>query len=326
MTTATLCPVCRDPEAQCEITEELANRTAFECSVCGSFVVAGSALKGKLHTGTEVWLNKLQHALLSHRVREINDGGGEPPLLTTYDVDQVISSGRLPSPAQQAVNIIRFLGDRISESGNPVRELPPHFHASVGSPNRDFALRICQQLAARGLVSAMDTATFDSPYDVMQVDLTLDGWERYESERRGEVSTRRGFIALQFGDEVLDRFLAEVIKPAVSSIGYELEDMRDAARAGVIDNVMRAKIRDAAFVLVDLTHGNEGAYWEAGYAEGLGKPVLYLCQRREFEARGTHFDTNHCTTVQWEASDPAGFHADLIATLRRSLGLFGGNA
>jgi nucleoside 2-deoxyribosyltransferase len=112
------------------------------------------------------------------------------------------------------------------------------------------------------------------------------------------------------------------VKPAVSSLGFELVDMRDAAEAGIIDNVMRARIRDASFVLVDLTHANEGAYWEAGYAEGLGKPVLYLCNRQTFEQRGTHFDTNHCTTVLWDAAAPGPFIEELKATLRRSLGLF----
>jgi len=99
--------------------------------------------------------------------------------------------------------------------------------------------------------------------------------------------------------------------------------MRDAAEAGVIDNVMRAHIRDASFVLVDLTHANEGAYWEAGYAEGLGKPVLYLCNRQVFDESGTHFDTNHCTTVLWDPALPDPFTEELKATLRRSLGLFG---
>ena len=156
----------------------------------------------------------------------------------------------------------------------------------------------------------------------MLIDLTLEGWELYEAERRGQVSGTYGFIALKFGDPILDPFLQDVIKPAVQDVGFTLEDMRDAARAGVIDNVMRARIRDAAFVLVDLTHANEGAYWEAGYAEGLGKPVLYLCKQDVFQSQGTHFDTNHCTIVQWRPDAPEVFADELKATLRRSLNLF----
>ena len=97
--------------------------------------------------------------------------------------------------------------------------------------------------------------------------------------------------------------------------------MRDVARAGVIDNIMRTQIRDSAFVIADLTHDNPGAYWEAGYAEGLGKPVIYICEKSKFDNESTHFDTNHCTTVPWSKDDPEGFRKELIATLRRSLDL-----
>jgi hypothetical protein len=144
----------------------------------------------------------------------------------------------------------------------------------------------------------------------------------YEAEKKGQVTGTAGFIALQFGNTEFDTFLRDVIKPAVKAIGYELEDMRDAAEAGLIDNVMRAKIRDAAFVLVDLTHENRGAYWEGGYAEGLGKPVLYLCEKSVFDRTGTHFDTNHCTTVKWVFGESEPFTTELVSTLRRSLGLF----
>ena len=50
---------------------------------------------------------------------------------------------------------------------------------------------------------------------------------------------------------------------------------------------------------MDLTHGNRGAYWEAGYAEGLGKPVIYTCEQAKF-AEGSHFDTNHHLHVLWD--------------------------
>ena len=88
---------------------------------------------------------------------------------------------------------------------------------------------------------------------------------------------------------------------------------------GVIDNIMRTHIRDSAFVIADLTHDNPGAYWEAGYAEGLGKPVVYICEKAKFNERSTHFDTNHCTTVVWSKHNLARFCAELVATLRRSL-------
>jgi hypothetical protein len=62
---------------------------------------------------------------------------------------------------------------------------------------------------------------------------------------------------------------------------------------------------------------------EAGYAEGLDKPVIFVCEREKFDRAKTHFDTKHCTTVLWTGADPVAFMQDLVATLRRSLNLFG---
>ena len=156
---------------------------------------------------------------------------------------------------------------------------------------------------------------------IEDITLALDGWERYEAGKRGEFEGNYGFIAMQFDDPDLDNFVRDVVKPAVKQgTGYGLVDMRDVAQAGVIDNIMRIQIRDSAFVIADLTHDNYGAYWEAGYAEGLGKPVIYICEKAKFERDRSHFDTNHCTTIPWSKDDSERFSRELIATLRRSLG------
>jgi hypothetical protein len=304
---------------ECRVVGAAGDGLKYCCAVCGRYVVAGTVASTTLDPEREV-LTEIQRAELSARVREANEEGTEP-LITSATIDSIRMVDRLSSPAIVALRILRWIGDKVAVSGRAVRELPVYYHAAVGAPNRNFAMRFTRELESRGLLSTVECGDNDSPYEVMEVDLTLAGWEAYEKERQGQLSGTYGFIALKFGDSVLDPFLQNVIKPAVASIGYVLQDLRDTAEAGVIDNVMRARIRDAAFVLVDLTHANEGAYWEAGYAEGLGKPVLYLCERAVFDAKGTHFDTNHCTTVMWEAGNPSAFTAQLVATLRRSLGL-----
>ena len=151
------------------------------------------------------------------------------------------------------------------------------------------------------------------------VSLTLNGWEKYEAERHGQTKSHYGFIALEFGHHDLDSFVRQVVRPAIDEMGYTLADMRDVSEAGIIDNIMRMRIRNARFVLVDLTHDNNGAYWEAGYAEGLGKPVIYLCEKEKFEKARTHFDTNHCTTIPWSREDDEGFKQNLTSTLGQSL-------
>ena len=194
--------------------------------------------------------------------------------------------------------------------------------ASVGAVDREAAMRIVGELVEERLVSATDLSALDVGQEFGNLLLTVAGWRRFEAEAVGKFASNYGFAALKFGDVILDRLFERDLKPAIREIGFELVDMRDRAKAGIIDNLMREQIRDSAFVVVDLTHDNSGAYWEAGYAEGLGKPVLYICERAKFSAVKTHFDTSHSTTVLWDADDPAPFLADIKATLRRSLGLF----
>ena len=217
------------------------------------------------------------------------------------------------TPAIQAMNLIQKIGDTVSRTGEPIPQYPG---------GDEFSVQLIDELVECGIVKVANVVRAFEGTKFMGVNLTLEGWEQYEAEKRGKFEGSYGFIAMQFGDSDLDSFVRDVVKPAVKEgIGYDLVDMRDVAQAGIIDDIMRVRIRDSAFILADLTHDNQGAYWEAGYAEGLGKPVIYICEKTKFDEKGTHFDTNHCTTVPWSKDDPERFGEELVAVLRRSLDL-----
>lgn len=244
------------------------------------------------------------------------------PIIESDYLENAAKDAILPSVAVQAANIIRLIGDVTSRTGEKMKQLPLSLPAIVGSPNREFAIDLTKELLERGLVSAIDASNMQHN-DLIDCGLTLDGWQEYESETRKPTNSNFGFLALQFSDPILDDFVENALRPAVKTgTGFDLFDMRNLSRAGVIDNIMRTQIRDAAFVVADLTHDNHGAYWEAGYAEGLGKPVIYICEKAKFETQRTHFDTNHCTTVTWSLDDQENFKREIVATLRRSLNLF----
>ena len=228
------------------------------------------------------------------------------------------------NPSMVAMNIIRYIGDEIHSTGEPVGQISSLSNIA-GCQNEQIAIDIFLELYESGIIrqSNPDPKLFDG-YIFSDVSLSLEGWDQYEAEKQGKLDGNYGFLAMAFNEPELDAFVKDVLKPAVRGAGYDLHHLEDKSRAGVIDNIMRVAIRDARFVLVDLTHDNNGAYWEGGYAEGLGKPVIYLCEKEKFqrskeEGGGTHFDANHCTTILWSKVDPEEFSKDLIATLRRSL-------
>lgn len=215
------------------------------------------------------------------------------------------------NPTLQAMNLIRYVGDKINETGEVISRLPENISDIMGARSKNLAREVIMELKEKGLIRIG-----------YNVNLSLDGWKQYEAEQHGEVASHHGFLAMPFGFDELDALVENVLKPAVKNeTGYDLYNLKDIPKAGIIDNILRIAIRDARFVIVDLTHDNRGAYWEAGYAEGLGKPVIYICEKEKFDEVGTHFDTNHLTTIIWTTDKEENFRKELIATLRRSLDL-----
>ena len=200
----------------------------------------------------------------------------------------------------------------------------------ICSPSTDLISQVMKEFDREGIITFDDVSTFGPPV-YREVNLTLRGWERYTAEQRGQVQSDFGFIAMKFFDARsedpfgLPEFVNDIVKPAAKeATGYCLYDIRDFQQSGVIDNYLRTTIRDSAFVICDLTHDNNGAYWEAGYADALDKPVIYICEKSKFKDKQSHFDTNHCTTIVWEKDGDIQrlSSTTVIATLRRSLDLF----
>ena len=314
------CPICRNADGgSCqEFSPGETHSLGFECEVCGMYIIRPLLLMNEIR-GDKRPLAPIQRALLSHRLC-MASRAGKSLTITSDWLEYLLENNTLPNPVVQTTNMVRYIGDEVSRSGSAIEQFPVNFHTIIGALNRKSAVRLAKELEERKILTA-DLTGHPSP-EFINISLSLDGWERYEVEKRGQFEGKYGFLAMQFRDSELDPFVKDVVKPTVKEgIGYDLVDMRDVGRAGVIDNIMRTQIRDAAFVIVDLTHDNSGAYWEAGYAEGLGKPVLYICEKTKFDEKKTHFDTNHCLTVPWPRDDDDGFKQELIATLRRSLNL-----
>ncbi len=110
-------------------------------------------------------------------------------------------------------------------------------------------------------------------------------------------------MAMKFGEPQLNDVVETCFKVASAAAGFELRTIAEGQPAGLIDDQIRVAIRRSKFVIADLTHSNNGAYWEAGFAEGAGKPVIYTCDTTAWVNQRTHFDTNHMATIIWDPDD-----------------------
>ena len=329
------CPICGNVDGgSCklilrpDVTVSFNFYTSFNCSICGRYDIDHEA-SNRIMKATKI--TTVQRSLISHRVRTTQENA-TPVMISWIWLDHIFREGKWPNPIEQANNLVRYIGDEVSKTGENISSLPGHIHAIIGAVRLKAAIELAKELHNKRLLRLNPQGAVghigDDPHPVSfptDINLTIDGWKQYMDEKAGKFAGDYGFLAMEFDKPELEIFVEDVLKPAVKkALGYDLRDIRDISRAGIIDNILRVAIRDARFVIVDLTHDNSGAYWEAGYAEGLDKPVVYICEKEKFERSkeeggGTHFDTNHCTTVLWSNDDNSGFGQQLAATLRNSL-------
>ena len=52
-----------------------------------------------------------------------------------------------------------------------------------------------------------------------------------------------------------------------------------------------------------MSRQKHGVYFEAGYAQGLGIPVIFSCRKDEIDDKKVHFDTRQYNYIAWESID-----------------------
>jgi hypothetical protein len=232
----------------------------------------------------------------------------------------LLTNTELPKPGELLDNFILWAG-RTQPSLGGACEVTDNLPALIGAIDIDDVAFLVEHCKQAGLLKGNVERFGNGSVAFLPLQLTVAGWVRFEELRRGSSAIRSAFMAMQFGIDELDSLYNAHLRPAVAATGFDLRRVDEHQAAGLIDDNLRVKIRQSRFLIAELTHQNRGAYWEAGFAEGLGKPVIYMCRKDVFEDRtlGTHFDTNHHLTVVWEPSKIEDCIRRLKDTIRATL-------
>lgn len=113
-------------------------------------------------------------------------------------------------------------------------------------------------------------------------------------EGRRNQDSAIGFCAMWFSPEVQSLW-SDVIEPAIRASGYEPLRIDSKQHNGKIDDEIMASIRASKFVVSDFTGNRGGVYYEAGFAHGLGLPVIFMCR----EGDDLHFDVRQYNCIFW---------------------------
>lgn len=157
--------------------------------------------------------------------------------------------------------------------------------------------------------------------------ISHEGWKRYYELNYSNKFSKQAFMAMSFSNADLREIVLPAIKSTCLKAGYELLAVNEKRQAGLIDDKIRVDIRNSRFLVVDISDQNQGAYFEAGFAEGLGKPVFYICDEEVFKRhhnrkdgeKTVHFDVEHHDIIQWNKNTPEIAAEELLASIRNTL-------
>jgi hypothetical protein len=237
-----------------------------------------------------------------------------PVDLRTWQLDE-----DLPSPAEQLDNLVLMIGAAQTTSDEWANLSLEAVSAWIGAAiNTAHSRAAVSWLLEKGKPTGLIERGANTS-GLLRARLTFHGWEKYAALKRGRVESRVALMAMQFNDAQMDNVLMDCFAPAVRLAGFDLRTIAQRQPAGLIDDQLRVALRRSRFVVADITHENRGAFWEAGFAEGVGRPVIYTCREDSWDKGASHFDTNHLVTIVWRPDELEKAGRQLAATIRATL-------
>ena len=196
----------------------------------------------------------------------------------------------------------RLLWHLVDESESLGSEINLSFRSvyawTESSKSREIAFLI-DYLRAQGWVTGARGERTQS----LSVTVTFEGHRRV-ADLSARSDTSQAFVAMWFDDSVVAVY-PEGIAPAIRDAGYRPLRIDQKEHNNKIDDEIIAEIRRSRFIVADFTQGDEGArggvYYEAGFAHGLGLPVIFTCRQDGFD--DLHFDTNHYNHIAWSTPE-----------------------
>lgn len=225
--------------------------------------------------------------------------------LTKERVERYINEARFPkTPKEKSDYLLIVLHEKLQPEGAEM-DLSGNFSldyltAKSFFNNNNETLFYLNVLHDNDLIGYQTTFTKSGTH-ISKLKLKVKGFEKViELQESGEKSNRC-FVAMSFSKEQEE--IREVLRISITKSGYRpifIDEVHFDSDVTINDEMIR-QIKMCKFLVADFTAHKHGVYFEAGYALGKGKPVIYTCSRFDFE--NTHFDTNHYPHIVYESLD-----------------------
>lgn len=305
------CPICE--------TENVTSRAVgtkdvyeYDCPVCGEYAISRQAAQNSKSL-TVIDQNKIS-AFIRERTLE------KKPRIMILSNREVVQEADGPSVAVD--DIPAFFPKTISER---MERALKNLRLDTGLPgrtiylnaNEDYPVIFAEDRVAYDFLQAalVETGWIESqtnPVGISTVTITVRGWNKLAEieQRKGGRDSKQAFVAMWF-DPGMDNAYEQGFKKAVETCGYNPMKVNLKEHNDMIDDTIIAEIRKSRFLVADFTDQRHGVYFEAGYAMGLGLPVIWTCRIDDKDR--LHFDTRQYNHILWKDE------TDLFERLRRRI-------
>ncbi len=281
MNDETRCRVCGGNQATLCDTTDHGNQEHWLCERCGKFMVPGLESKTALSRLTDEQLVKLS-GWVFERNRE-----GSVPEVSKEVVGRVVNRP-LPPLSERLDRLLLEAVRGHKRFGQQLHFKARHFLATTYSLEVNELNWLVDALVDQGLVKVVTTSNTK--------EITPDGYRKIDELRRRTKPSSKAFVAMSFDKGMHDVFIKGLQK-GIEDAGYDGVRVDKTEHIDRIDDQIIALIRESAFIVADFTGHRGGVYFEAGFALGLGLPVIWTC--RKSDMKDLHFDIRQYNTIDW---------------------------
>lgn len=254
------------------------------CPVCGEF-----DLSERIHLSSPEIPAEKRH-IYSGAIREKCWKGKRH---FVDNLDDLLSSVRVPAnPMEMVDKLLLAIEAKSQFFGHTIHIDCRRDYSLAYARNESEFFEIVKNAFSVGYVHAPISITFPE----LQLGLNLAGAKRLAELHSNDISGDQAFVAMWF-DPSMDAAYSEGIAPALVAAGYRPMLIKDKEHNNKIDDEIFAEINKSGLLIADFTGHRPSVYFEAGYAKGLGRPVIFTC--RDSDISSAHFDTRQYSHITW---------------------------
>lgn len=256
---------------------------SVECPRCGEYLVESLSPRHRKKDG---------HLFISCAARQSWESG-ERLLIKPENASALILAHRNTVVTENLNRLLRYLGKKSRRPSAPVEVFFERDFTVIDVDNTaDFVIYL-RWLADDNLINFHHVPE-NTSYNVT---LLREGWKQLQLGHQPGGTPGTCFVAMWFDAGLTEAYEPGLLQAIETDCGFKaLRIDRKEHNNQITDEIM-AGIRGAQFMVADFTGHRAGVYYEAGFARGLGREVIYCCHEDSFKER--HFDTSVINHVTW---------------------------